>query len=251
MFNAPGEQELTQTKYLFVPNHCDDAAYLCPMLKHVLFDNDGTVVDSEIIAVRATLRLLAPYGFRMSEQEYSQRFPGLLERDIIAIISQEYGIQVSDDYIEQVRAEHRSAFDRELLPVSGMDDIFKKLKTPKSVVSNGSVRHVEQCLRLVNLRPALDGHIFSAEHVERPKPSPDVYYLAMEKLQLDTSETLVVEDSVTGVTAAKQAGLRVVGFLGASHIFDGHGDRLRDSGADFIVSDAQALGKLLEGFGAL
>ena len=221
------------------------------MLKHILFDNDGTVVDSEIIAVRATLRLLQPFGFQMSEQEYSHRFPGLLERDIIAIISEEYGIRVSDDYLEQVRAAHRSAFDRELRAIAGMPTIFRKLKTPKSMVSNGSVRHVEQCLRRVRLRSALDGHIFSAEHVQRPKPHPDVYEFALNQLNLRHDDILAVEDSPTGVTSAKRAGLRVVGFLGAAHIHDGHDERLLACGADFIVPDARALGKLLEDFGVL
>lgn len=221
------------------------------MLKHVLFDNDGTVVDSEIIAVRATLRLLEPYGFQMSEQEYSRRFPGLLERDIIAIISREYGIRVDEDYFDRVWAEHRAAFDRELRAIAGMPTIFRNLKTPKSMVSNGSVRHVERCLRKVRLRHALDGHIFSAEHVERPKPHPDVFEFALEKLQLQPADVLVVEDSPTGVTAAKQAGLQVVGFLGAAHIHDGHEAHLLDCGADFIASDAKSLARLLEGFGVL
>jgi HAD superfamily hydrolase (TIGR01509 family) len=221
------------------------------MLKHVLFDNDGTVVDSEIIAVRATLRLLAPYGFQMSEQEYSRRFPGLLERDIIQILKAEYDFQVPDDYLEKVRAEHRAAFERELRAIAGMPSLLKKLKTPKSIVSNGSVRHVEQCLRLTRLRSAFDGHIFSAEHVERPKPQPDVYHFALEKLELDRAEVIVVEDSPTGVVAAKEAGLQVVGFLGAAHIFDGHEACLLERGADFIAADAKALGKLLEGLGVL
>lgn len=221
------------------------------MLKHVLFDNDGTIVDSEIIAVRTTLGLLAEYGFQMSEQEYSRRFPGLLERDIINIISREYGIQVSDDYLSRVRAAHAETFKRELRAISGMPSIFRKMKAPKSMVSNGSVRHVEQCLRKVRLLSALNGHIFSAEHVEKPKPHPDVYHYASEKLQLQPADMLVVEDSPTGVMAAKKAGLRVVGFLGAAHIHDGHEEQLRDLGADFIAEDAKALGLLFEKFGAL
>ena len=221
------------------------------MLKHVLFDNDGTVVDSEIIAVRATLSMLAPYGFRMSEQEYSRRFPGLLERDIVAIISEEYGIQVGDDYFDRLRALHVTSFDRELRAIAGMPTIFRNLKIPKSMVSNGSVRHVERCLRRVRLRSALDGHIFSAEHVDRPKPHPDVYHFALEKLELMPAEILVVEDSPTGVVAAKQAGLRVVGFLGAAHIHNGHKAHLLECGADFIADDAKSLGNLLEKFGAL
>ena len=62
---------------------------------------------------------------------------------------------------------------------------------------------------------------------------------------------LVVEDSPTGVVAAKKAGLRVVGFLGAAHIHDGHEEHLRDLGADFIAEDAKALGVLFEKFGIL
>ena len=221
------------------------------MLKHVLFDNDGTIVDSEIIAVRTTLGLLAEYGFQMSEQEYSRRFPGLLERDIIAIITREYGIQVPDDYLSRLRVAHVETFKHELRAIAGMPGIFRKLKAPKSMVSNGSVRHVQQCLRKVRLLSALDGHIFSAEHVEKPKPHPDVYHFATEKLQLAPADMLVVEDSPTGVVAAKKAGLRVVGFLGAAHIHDGHEEHLRDLGADFIAEDAKALGVLFEQFGIL
>ncbi|MBX2891251.1 MAG: HAD family phosphatase [Saprospiraceae bacterium] len=221
------------------------------MLKHVLFDNDGTIVDSEIIAVRTSLSLLRTYGLHISEQEYSRRFPGLLERDIVAIISKEYGIQVPDDYFDRLRALHIVAFDTELRAIAGMPTIFRKLKIPKSMVSNGSVRHVERCLRRVRLRSTLDGHIFSAEHVERPKPHPDVYHHALEKLQLQPADILVVEDSPTGVVAAKQAGLRVVGFLGAAHIHDGHDERLLECGADFIAADARGLGRLFERFEVL
>jgi HAD superfamily hydrolase (TIGR01509 family) len=221
------------------------------MLKHILFDNDGTIVDSEIIAVRATLSLLAPYGFRMSEQEYSRRFPGLLERDILAIIREEHGVEVADDYFDKLRALHVEGFERDLRIIPGMERIFRQLRVPKSMVSNGSVRHVVRCLERVGLHDALDGHIFSAEHVARPKPHPDVYRHALEELGLGPSDTLAVEDSPTGVAAAREAGLRVVGFLGAAHIYDGHGERLSAAGANWLAADAAALGVLLQQFGAL
>lgn len=211
------------------------------MLKHILFDNDGTIVDSEIIAVRATLQLLKPYGFNMSEQEYSRRFPGLLERDILAIIQAEHGIVVGDEYFDQLRAMHNAGFDLDLQTIPGMEAIFREVRVTKSMVSNGSVRHVERCLERVGLRAVLDGHIFSAEQVARPKPQPDVYLHALQQLGLHPSETIAVEDSPTGVASAKQAGLRVIGFLGAAHIHDGHGDRLQQEGADFLAADAGVL----------
>lgn len=220
------------------------------MLKHLLFDNDGTIVDSEIIAVRATLQLLAERGFQMDVATYSRRFPGLLERDILAILQHEHGVTVGDDYFEQLRRLHTDGFDRELKAIPGMTSLFRRLKIPKSMVSNGSIGHVERCLRKVRLRGAVDGQIFSAQQVGKPKPFPDVYEFALEQLQLHPSQTIVVEDSPTGVQSAKSAGLRVIGFLGAAHIFDGHAEKLLDHGADFTATDAGALARLLGELGA-
>lgn len=219
-------------------------------LKHLLFDNDGTIVDSEIIAQRAMLDLLATHGFHMSEQDYSHRFPGLLDRDILRILQSEHGFVMPQDFTKQLHEAHLNGFDLSLRAIPGMTALFRRLKIPKSMVSNGSVRHVQRCLKKVRLLSSVDGHIFSAEHVEKPKPHPDVYLYALEKIGLQAHQTLVVEDSPTGVIAAKSAGLQAIGFLGAAHIHDGHEQKLREAGADFIAEDARALGRLLEGMGA-
>jgi len=97
----------------------------------------------------------------------------------------------------------------------------------------------------------LDGQIFSAEMVGKPKPHPEVYLLALNTLGITAEETLVVEDSPTGVQAAKAAGLRVVGFLGAAHIHPGHDIRLLEAGADFLAPEAAALARLLTELGVL
>jgi HAD superfamily hydrolase (TIGR01509 family) len=221
-------------------------------LRHILFDNDGTIVDSEILAVRTMLRLLEQTaGFRMSEREYSQRYPGLLERDIVAILEKEHGVTVPDDFFRMLHADHVVEFRHSLRAIPGMPTLFRQLKIPKSMVSNGSVRHVDFCLRKVKLRGALNGHIFSAEHVQSPKPAPDVYQFALQTIGLASSQVLVIEDSPTGVRAAKSAGIQVVGFLGAAHIHDGHDQNLLDAGADYLAADASALAQLLKGMGAL
>lgn len=220
-------------------------------IKHVLFDNDGTIVDSEIIAARAMLKLLAKHGLHLSERDYNMRFPGLRTRDIIIALEAEEGFMPPANFLQIVHEEHKDGFHRSLRAIRGMPTLFRNLKVPKSMVSNGSVLHVEKCLRKVRLFSALDGHIFSAEQVKKPKPSPDVYLFALEKLGLSPHETIVVEDSVTGVYAAKSAGIPVVGFLGAAHIHDGHGDKLREAGADFLVPDAQGLAELLKKKGAV
>lgn len=216
-------------------------------IKHILFDNDGTVVDSEIIAVRTMLRMLEPLGLRISEREYSRRFPGLREREIVAILDQEYNLVLPADFWPQVRSEHIRLFETELQVVPGMDHFFKSLKTKKSMVSNGGVKHVERCLLQVNLLDSLDGRIFSAEHVNRPKPHPDVYEYAIEQLELQPESVVVVEDSPAGVQSAKAAGLTVIGFLAAGHILHAdHEETLRNLGADFIAADTAGLQKIFQ-----
>ncbi|MDX2134064.1 MAG: HAD-IA family hydrolase [Saprospiraceae bacterium] len=216
------------------------------MIKHILFDNDGTLVDSEIIAVRAMLKHLAAHGLVIDEKTYSLRYPGLRERDILAALRVEFDLHLPDDLLKAVKAESAQTFRESLRSIRGMPTIFRKVTVPRSVVSNGSVRHVEISLRKVRLRKALDGHIFSAEHVENPKPAPDLYRLALDTLRLEPEQVLVIEDSPTGVQAAKTAGLTVVGFLGAAHIHEGHDDRLRQLGVDYLATDAKELSALLE-----
>ncbi len=219
-------------------------------LKHILFDNDGTIVDSEIIAQRVMLDMLAENGLHLSPQEYSHRFPGLLDRDILHILHRDHGFNVPDGFIKQLHEAHIDGFNRSLRAIPGMTTLFRQLKTPKSMVSNGSVRHVERCLRKVRLLSAVNGHIISADHVEKPKPYPDIYLFALEKIGLKPQETVVVEDSPTGIAAAKSAGLLSIGFLAAAHIYDGHGQKLLDAGADYIAADARELWAILNALGA-
>lgn len=222
-----------------------------PGIKHLLFDNDGTVVDSEIIAVRSMLRMLAAHGLQMSEREYCQKFPGLVLRDIVAILDKEYGVVLPEKCWDEARAEHIRLFDLELRAVPGMYRLFRRVQTPKSIVSNGSVHHVERSLRKVRLLQALDGHIFSAEQVDRPKPHPDVYLHALSILKIKPAEVVVIEDSPVGILAAKKAGLCAIGFLGATHVIDNQSSVLQNAGADFIAENATRLQQVLDKLGVL
>jgi len=220
-------------------------------IKHVFFDNDGTIVDSEIVGARIMLKLLARHGLHLEERAYNMRFPGLLTRDILTVLQQEEGFNAPEGFIQQIRDEHDKGFYQSLRAVRGMPPLFRSLKVPKSMVSNASLLGVEKCLRKLRLFKNLDGFIFSAEQVAKPKPWPDVYLFALEKLGLLPHETLVIEDSVTGVLAAKSAGIQTIGFLGASHIHDGHGQKLWEAGADYVEADSKGLSQLLKKKGAV
>ncbi|MFM7401151.1 MAG: HAD hydrolase-like protein, partial [Bacteroidota bacterium] len=71
-------------------------------IKHILFDNDGTIVDSEVIAQQTMIRLMAEHDFVMSEQEYSHQFPGLLGRDILRILRDNHGFDAPANFMQRM-----------------------------------------------------------------------------------------------------------------------------------------------------
>jgi HAD superfamily hydrolase (TIGR01509 family) len=211
----------------------------------LIFDCDGVIVDSEIVATRVTLRLLRPLGYTATEAEYTRQYSGMLESEIRSHLVKDHGLEVSDDFFAQVLAEVAQAMQVELQPIAGMPELIRRLSLPLSVASNSYVAHVERSLELAGA-PWFGDRIFSSEHVPRPKPHPDLYQHAMHRLGYDPGQTWVVEDSVAGVTAAKAAGATVIGFLGASHIHPGHDVRLQGVGADYLAADAAELEIILE-----
>jgi HAD superfamily hydrolase (TIGR01509 family) len=213
--------------------------------KHLIFDCDGVIVDSEIVATRISLRLLKPFGYHADELTHAERYAGLLENEILERLRHDEGLDLPADLFHNIVQEIQQHMFEEMQPVPGMKALILALPVPLAVVSNSRVAHVTRCLSMMGIHDAVGERIFSAEHVAKPKPHPDVYLLAVERLGLDPAATLVVEDSLAGVTAAMAAGLEVIGFLGASHISPQHAARLRSAGVQTLAANAAELAQHL------
>jgi beta-phosphoglucomutase-like phosphatase (HAD superfamily) len=213
-------------------------------LDYILFDFDGVIVDSEILATKAILEVLKPFGCEMNELEYSQRFSGMMEYEVFKVLQHELDIDDVQACTTAYKKLFWSRYDTDFHCISGMHELVANLQIPASVVSNSNINYLQKSVTKVGLLTSFE-QLFSAQMVERPKPSPDLYNYAAAQLELDRGTSIVVEDSPTGVKAAKEAGFEVIGFLGAGHIFDGHHDLLMDNGADFIARNAQELRAIL------
>ncbi len=216
-----------------------------PLFQHLIFDCDGVIVDSEIVATRISLRMLAPFGYTADELTHAERYAGLLEQDILIRLRGEEKLPIPEDFGGKIVAEIQAHMFEELQPVPGMPELLRALDQPLVVVSNSRVDHVRRSLALAGVADLVGDRIFSAEQVAQPKPHPDVYLHALGRLNFDPEATLVVEDSVAGVMAAKAAGLTVIGFLGASHISTAHADQLRAANANLLAQDAAELREVL------
>lgn len=215
---------------------------------HLIFDCDGVLIDSEYVAVHVMLRVLEPFGYVSNFEEFSSTFTGMLDTKILAHIAKEHQITFPDNFYQQIEAERDKAFEEDLKPIAGMTELIKSLAVEKSVVSNSHVAHVEKALELCDLTGEFGGRIYSSEHVAQPKPDPAVYLFALQSLGLTTEDVWVIEDSLTGVSSAKAAGCKVIGFLGGKHIMAGHEEKLQKLGADHIAANAEELTELLQAY---
>ncbi len=202
-----------------------------------VFDCDGVIVDSEIIASTVDAEMLAEVGYEITPEEVSHRFAGLTARAIGEIVEAETGRKLPEDLFERTREEIDRRLARDLKAVPGIEALLDRLDGPRCVCSNSSTRRLRISLEKTRLWERFSPHIYSAVEVgdKQPKPSPNVYRHVIKEFDVEPREAVVLEDSVFGVTAAKTAGARVIGFTGGAHTWKTHADVLTDAGAETVI----------------
>ena len=180
----------------------------------VVFDCDGVLVDSEVIAVRVDQLVLADLGGELAQEEIVERFVGRSESHFIAVIKEELGIELCEGWDRKYVSWYRSAFERELVAVDGVVEALDGIRLPHCVASSGSHAKMQRTLGHTGLLRRFEGRLFSATEVARGKPAPDLFLHAAETLRTAPERCAVVEDSAYGVQAARSAGMHVFAYAG-------------------------------------
>lgn len=180
----------------------------------VIFDSDGVLVDSEAIACRVMAEAATAVGAAMDLHEAMELFRGRKIAFCVAQIERRSGRVLGNGFIAEVRRATALAFDQELKAVEGVHEALDLIHQPYCVASNGPLEKLTQALGLTDLYTRFEGRIFSAYEVGHWKPDPGLFLHAARTLGTEPERCTVVEDSVTGVTAAKAAGMRVFGYAG-------------------------------------
>jgi HAD superfamily hydrolase (TIGR01509 family) len=204
-----------------------------------VFDCDGVLIDSEIIASTVDSELLAEVGYEISPEQVTYRFAGLTSQSIGEIVAAEIGRSLPADFFDRTREEIDRRLARQLTAVPGVHEMLDQLNGyPRCVCSNSSMERLKISLDRTRLWDRFAPHIFSASEVGnlQPKPAPNVYRYAMAQFSVDPRDTVVIEDSAFGVTAAKAAGARVIGFTGGAHTWPSHADVLTEAGAETVIN---------------
>jgi HAD superfamily hydrolase (TIGR01509 family) len=212
------------------------------MISHVIFDCDGVLIDSEKISMAVDMALLAENGIHLTETEMYLRFVGPTFEDMVAGLEREYGKTLPPDLAARKDGMMLERYRRDLKPVPGVIPMLRELTLPKSIGTNGPRDRALEALRLTGLEPFFGDRLTTYEDVEYPKPAPDVYQLAAKRAGLNPAHCLVVEDSVTGATAALAAGCKVIGFTGVAHDPTAKARELKALGVSRVIHD---MGELL------
>ena len=217
-----------------------------------LFDCDGVLVESEIIAAQVDAELLSEAGVPITAEDLVRRYAGLTIKRIVETIESERGQPLPEDFLARQKAELDRRLESELEAVSGIVALLDVLDGERCVCSNSSSDRLRLTLGTVGLFEHFAPYIYSAVEVgdRQPKPDPNVYLHAAGQFGREPKDCVVIEDSLFGITAARKAGMRAVGFTGGSHTWPGHADVLTEAGAETVINRFADLPKVAEAFSA-
>jgi HAD superfamily hydrolase (TIGR01509 family) len=184
-------------------------------VRAVIFDCDGTLVDSEGIAFRVIHRHACELGLAGFADTGLQQLRGRSMASCLAALEAQLGRPLPEDFEAQLRRSMAEVFRRELQPMPGASWLLGALHVPFCVASNGPRAKTELTLGLTGLLPQFTGRIFSAYDVQAFKPDPGLFLTAARSMGIDAARCAVVEDSVPGMRAGLAAGMAVYAMPGA------------------------------------
>jgi HAD superfamily hydrolase (TIGR01509 family) len=203
--------------------------------KHIIFDCDGVLVDSEPLSMRIDRDLLAENGLELSIAEVSAIAIGHTFEVLIEKVERDFAMKLPAGLSAEKDARLLALYEKELTTAPGVHATLARMALPMSVASNSPAERVEAALRIGKLGKYFGKRITTFEHVAEGKPAPDIYLLAAKRARLRPQDCLVIEDSVVGVTSAVAAGCQVIGYTGLIHDPENHGKKLKALGARSVI----------------
>ena len=207
----------------------------------MLFDCDGVLVDSEVLAHEVETAVLDSIGLHYDRHEFTERFMGMSDVAFFSALEADGQARLGRSITAEIRARMddglRQAVQERLTEVPGALRAVSAVRHAKAVASSSTLSRLGVKLRKTGLWEHFAPHIYSAEHVTHAKPAPDLFLHAATALGVAPAQCLVIEDSVNGVIAGRAAGMRVWGFAGGGHMTERLSARLCAAGAERVVTD--------------
>ncbi|MBP6013847.1 MAG: HAD family phosphatase [Alphaproteobacteria bacterium] len=206
------------------------------MHRPIIFDFDGVIVDSEVLANRALAECLTELGLATTTEQAIERYIGIRLRDCILEVERRHSCKLPSDFDRRCNNRFHQLRER-LQPVPGAPAFIRAQLPERTAIASSTQRHeIGLSLQAVGLADFFTGRIFSAADLERGKPHPDVFLAAAKGIDARPEHCIVIEDGHLGTEGAAAAGMTVIGLTAGAHCTPTHADRLRASGAHHIAT---------------
>ena len=217
------------------------------MIKNIIFDFDGVLVDSEILVAKAFSEYMRKYGIEIDEKEFAN-FAGKKTVQVIDVLSQKYSIKDQEIFFSDIMDIASYIYKNELTAVEGVCNFLYNTKLSLYIGSNSTKNRIISGLHKVELNKYFKPEkIYSFDLVGKAKPDPDIYLKAIVDNNLNKNETIILEDSVVGVKAGVNAGIKVIGLTAGGHWHDSRDEQeLLDVGAFTVTDDYLKVQEIIE-----
>lgn len=204
------------------------------MIKAIIWDMDGVLVDSEKDHRNAEIATLREFGVKLSHEDIKAKYMGYKLKEYFEKIAEDFKLDLP---IDEVVARHRAVLDHYYSEVFGVvphaEEVLRDFREAGFLMAlatsavESSARH---CLDRHGLTQFFDALTFGSD-VVNGKPAPDIYLLAAKKIRVSSAECIVIEDAYNGFVGAKAAGMKVIGRRAA------HNDTMDFGLADYVIED--------------
>ncbi len=212
------------------------------MIKNIIFDFDGVIVDSEILASKAFSKYFNNMGHKFKENDFFQ-YAGMKTVQVIEILSKKYGITNKKKFTNDILELVADIYSNDLKLVNGVQKFIMNSNKNHFIGSNSNKDRIIKGLRIVGLSDMfINNKIYSFDMVKKPKPHPDIYLKIINENKLTLNETIIIEDSGIGVKAGSSAGVKVFGITAGKHWhLKRDKNELFDNGAINVFNDYNTL----------
>ena len=179
------------------------------MMRGVIFDMDGLMIDSEFLHLQAYNYVLEPMGYHLSDED-NQKYVGISDEDVTKDIVERFSLSITPEELNRKKEQaYKTILSENVKAQPGLTELLENLKKSdyKLAVASGSHKEeIDIVLEKLRLSEYYD-IIVSADEVQNGKPEPDIFLLTSKRLGIPPEECLVLEDASHGVVAAKKAGM--------------------------------------------
>ena len=217
------------------------------MIKNIIFDFDGVLVDSETIVLKAFSKYMQECRIKTNEKELAN-LVGKPTIVVIDILSEKYFPENKKKFSDDIMNIASNIYKKELKKIVGVEEFLEKSKHNLYIGSNSMKNRIVDGLKRVGLEKYFNSNqIYSLDLVDNPKPYPDIYLKAVNDNDLIIDETIIIEDSVVGVKAGQDANVKVIGLTAGGHWGENRDEKeLINAGAIATANNYNKIQEIIE-----